>query len=196
MRPPPRPPCPPAPFRPHPLAQGVCRGGRELDRGLPPPLWVPVATERTSTALSLSTGLKVCLLSDEPAAVLLWHLSSSFSSCLCSSTRRSSSSSACRSAVGRAAVRGRLLRPRPRGSPAAPRAQTPTQALVLADPPAQGPLVDHPSGCEVQALEGEATRSLTEHMQESPRRQTPRGGAGGQRRKGGPLRSEAPVGHG
>ena len=30
-----------------------------------------VATERMSTALSLRTGLKVCLLSAEPAAVLL-----------------------------------------------------------------------------------------------------------------------------
>ena len=27
------------------------------------------------------------------------------------------------------------------------------QALILADPPGQGPLVDHPSGCEIQALE-------------------------------------------
>lgn len=64
------------------------------------PAGAPVATERTSTALSLSTGLKVCLLSAEPTAVLLWHLSSSFSSCFCSSTRRSSSSSTCRSGGG------------------------------------------------------------------------------------------------
>lgn len=58
---------------------------------------VPVATERTSTALSFSTGLKLCLLSEEPTAVLLWHFSSSLSSCLCSSTSRSSSNSTWRS---------------------------------------------------------------------------------------------------
>jgi hypothetical protein len=53
----------------------------------------PVATCRTSTVLSLMTGLKVCLLSAVDARILLWHLSTSLSSCFCSSTRMSSSSS-------------------------------------------------------------------------------------------------------
>lgn len=52
----------------------------------------PVATCRTSTVLSLMTGLKVCLLSAVEARILLWHLSTSLSSCFCNSTRMSSSS--------------------------------------------------------------------------------------------------------
>ena len=55
---------------------------------------------RLANIISLGKGLKVCLLSEEPTAVLLWHLSSSFSSCFCSSTRRSSSSSTWRSGGG------------------------------------------------------------------------------------------------
>lgn len=43
---------------------------------------LPVATERTSKELSLRMGLKVCLVSEETRAVLLWHLSTNLSSCL------------------------------------------------------------------------------------------------------------------
>lgn len=53
----------------------------------------PVATERTSTVLSLMIGLKMCLVSAVPARFLLWHFRISFSSCLCSSTKMSSSRS-------------------------------------------------------------------------------------------------------
>lgn len=43
-------------------------------------------------------GLKVCLLSAVDARILLWHFSTSLSSCFCSSTRMSSSSRVYRSA--------------------------------------------------------------------------------------------------
>lgn len=50
----------------------------------------PVATERTSTVLSLMIGLKICLVSAVPARFLLWHLRIRRSSCFCSRTRMSS----------------------------------------------------------------------------------------------------------
>lgn len=52
----------------------------------------PVATERTSTVLSLMMGLKMCLVSAVPARFLLWHLRIRRSSCFCNSTRMSSRS--------------------------------------------------------------------------------------------------------
>lgn len=50
----------------------------------------PVATERTSTVLSLIMGLKICLVSAVPARFLLWHFRIRRSSCFCSRTRMSS----------------------------------------------------------------------------------------------------------
>ncbi len=50
----------------------------------------PVATERTSTLLSLMMGLKMCLVSAVPARFLLWHFKIRRSSCFCSRTRMSS----------------------------------------------------------------------------------------------------------
>lgn len=50
----------------------------------------PVATERTSTVLSLMMGLKICLVSAVPARFLLWHFRIRRSSCFCRRTRMSS----------------------------------------------------------------------------------------------------------
>lgn len=57
----------------------------------------PVATCRTNTVFNLMTGLNVCLLSAVDARILLWHLSTSLSSCFCNNTRMSSSSNVYRS---------------------------------------------------------------------------------------------------
>lgn len=50
----------------------------------------PVATERTSTVLSLMMGLNMCLVSAVPARFLQWHLRIKRSSCFWRRTRMSS----------------------------------------------------------------------------------------------------------